>query len=29
MTEITANITFDDRGFDIMQSVEMVRFVAA
>ena len=29
MTEITADITLNDRVFDVMQSVELVRFMAA
>ena len=29
MTKITANVTLDDRVFDIVQSVKMVCFMAA
>ena len=29
MTEITANITLDDRAFDIMESIEGVHFMEA
>ena len=29
MSEITPNITLDDRVFDIMQSVELVTFMTA